>query len=248
VVNSVVLWLSGGSDPRSFPASRAARRVLVGELSSARCPICSHVFRAPYVGTFVTVGREPDLCPKFPGRQSDGSRLSRNGIIMCPACSFAAGEDFADLDLTFDERYDIEERLREDGLLKVFRASPPPWLAFHAAEVCGQERNLRARELGDLCLRASWVCRKEHEHPFESTFQLRALRYFIRALREEGLHGRELSVTTYLVGELNRRLGNHREALNWYVNAERTLGDEAGLAWLDRLISQQSKLAREQAA
>jgi hypothetical protein len=47
-------------------------------------------------------------------------------------------------------------------------------------------------------------------------------------------------------------LGNHREALNWYVNAERTLGDEAGrdagLAWLDRLISEQSKLAREQAA
>jgi hypothetical protein len=32
------------------------------------------------------------------------------------------------------------------------------------------------------------------------------------------------------------------------VNAERTLGDEAGLAWLDRLISQQSKLAKEQAA
>jgi hypothetical protein len=47
---------------------------------------------------------------------------------------------------------------------------------------------------------------------------------------------------------LNRRLGNHREALNWYVNAERTLDDEANLAWLDRLISQQSKVAREQAA
>jgi uncharacterized protein len=200
------------------------------------------------VGAYVTVGRETDLCPKFPGRLSDGSRLIRDSITMCPACCFAAGEDFGDLDLTFDERYDIEERLREDGLLKVLRTSPPPWLAFHAAEICGQERGLMARELGDLCLRASWVCRKEHEHPFESTFQLRALRYFIRALREEGLQGRELSVTTYLVGELNRRLGNHREALNWYVNAERTLGDGDGLAWLDRLISQQSKLAREQAA
>ncbi len=109
---------------------------------------------------------------------------------------------------------------------------------------------MRAHALGDLCLRGSWVCRKEREHPFESTFQLRALRYFIRALREEGLYGRELSVTTYLVGELNRRLGNHREALNWYVNAERTLGEgcDASLAWLERLISRQSKLAREQAA
>ena len=60
--------------------------------------------------------------------------------------------------------------------------------------------------------------------------------------------GRELSVTTYLVGELNRRLGNHREALNWYVNAGRTTEGDPRVAWLDRLIDRQSKLAREQAA
>ncbi len=228
----------------------AARRVLVGRLRRAykECPVCRHTFRATYVGTYVTVGRETDLCPKFPGRLSDAARLIRSGVTMCPACSFAAGEDFGALDLSLDEREDIEERLKDDGLLKVFRTSPPSWIAFHAAEVCGQERDLSARDLGDLCLRASWVCRKERERPFESTFQLRAVRYFMRALREERLLGRELSVTTYLVGELNRRLGNHREALNWYVNAERTLGTGGGLAWLDRLISQQSKLAREQAA
>jgi hypothetical protein len=167
---------------------------------------------------------------------------------MCPACSFAAREDFGDLDLSPIQRYVLEERLKEDGLLRVFRTSPPPWLAFHAAEVCGQERALAARELGDLCLRASWVCRKEREYPFESTFQLRAVRYFMRALKEDGLVGRELSVTTYLIGELNRRLGNHREALNWYVNAARTSEGDPSLTWLGRLITQQSKLAREQAA
>lgn len=214
----------------------------------AVCPICDHVFRATYASTYVTVGREADLCPKIPGRPSDGARLIRSAITMCPACSFAAGEAFDDLDLTFAERYDIEDRLNEDGLLKVFRKAQPPWLAFHAAEVCGQERAAPSRGLGDLCLRASWVCRKEKEHPFESTFQLRAVRYFLRALEEEGLHGRELSVTTYLVGELNRRLGNHREALNWYVNAGRTIEGDESLAWLDRLITQQSKLAKEQAA
>jgi len=212
------------------------------------CPICRYVFRTPYAGPYVTVGREPDLCPKFRGRQSDGSRVLQSGITMCPACSFAAGEGFDGLDLTFYERQDIEERLRDDGLLRVFRESPPPWLGFHAAEVCGKERGLGARELGDLCLRASWVCRKEGEQPFESTFQLRAVRHFIRALEREGLQGRELSVTAYLVGELNRRLGNHREALNWYVNAERTLDEDSGLAWLERLISTQKEMAREQAA
>src|SRR5215218_2663380 len=171
-----------------------------------RCPMCQYIFRAPRVGTYVTVGREPDLCPKFPGRQSDGARLIQSEVTMCPACSFAA------------------------------------------REVCGQERSLSARELGDLCLRASWVCRKEKEPPFESTFQLRAVRYFLRALKEDALAGRELSVTTYLVGELNRRLGNHREALNWYVNAARTTGGDPSLGWLDRLIEKQSKLAEEQAA
>lgn len=212
-----------------------------------RCPACRYVFRAPAVKSYVTVGRETDLCPKFPGRLSDGSRLIQSAVTMCPACCFASQQEFNDLDLAPDERHDIEERLEEDGLLRVFRTSPPPWLPFHAAEVCGQERGYRARDLGDLCLRASWVCRKEKEQPFESTFQLRAVRYFLRSLEGEGLYGRELSVTTYLVGELNRRLGHHREALNWYVNAGRTLDDER-LAWLDRLISRQSKLAREQAA
>jgi hypothetical protein len=210
--------------------------------------MCRYVFRAPRVGTYVTVGREPDLCPKFPGRQTDGSRVIQSEVTMCPACSFAARDDFDGLDLSPTERYDLEDRLKDDGLLRVFRTNPTPWLAFHAAEVCGQERAVPARDLGDLCLRASWVCRKEKEHPFESTFQLRAVRYFLRALEEEGLHGRELSLTTYLVGELNRRLGNHREALNWYVNAERTIEGNESLTWLDRLITQQSKLAKEQAA
>jgi uncharacterized protein (DUF2225 family) len=210
--------------------------------------MCRYVFRAPRVGTYVTVGREPDLCPKFPGRQTDGSRVIQSEVTMCPACSFAARDDFDGLDLSPTERYDLEDRLKDDGLLRVFRTNPTPWLAFHAAEVCGQERAVPARDLGDLCLRASWVCRKEKEHPFESTFQLRAVRYFLRALEEEGLHGRELSLTTYLIGELNRRLGNHREALNWYVNAERTIEGNESLTWLDRLITQQSKLAKEQAA
>ena len=210
--------------------------------------MCRYVFRAPRTGTYVTVGREPDLCPKFPGRQTDGSRMIQSEVTMCPACSFAARDDFDGLDLSPTERHDLEERLKDDGLLRVFRTNPTPWLAFHAAEVCGQERAVPARELGDLCLRASWVCRKEKEHPFESTFQLRAVRYFLRALEEEGLHGRELSLTTYLVGELNRRLGNHREALNWYVNAGRTIEGNESLTWLDRLITQQSKLAKEQAA
>lgn len=225
--------------------------MLVGELKQAyvRCPICSYVFRAPRGGTNVTVGRESDLCPKYPGRDSDATHRILAGVTLCPACSFATIEDFANVDLTFDERINTEERLKEDGLLRIYRTNPPPWLAFHAAETCGKGRSLRARDLGDLCLRASWVCRKEGEQPFESTFQLRAVRHFIRALEEDRLTSPELSVTTYLVGELNRRLGNHREALNWYVNAERTIEpNDSSLAWLDRLITEQSKLAKEQAA
>src|SRR5215218_2067700 len=149
------------------------------------CPVCGHAFGTVHAGTYVTVGREADLCPKIPGRPSDGARAIRNSVTMCPACSFAAGEPFDELDLTLDERHSIEERLREDGLLKVFSKGQPSWLGFHAAEVCGKERSLTSRELGDLCLRASWVCRKEKERPFESTFQLRALRHFLPRRRAQ---------------------------------------------------------------
>ena len=69
------------------------------------CPVCGHVFKSTYASTYITVGREADLCPKIPGRPSDGARLIRSAVTMCPVCSFAAGEAFDDLDLTFDERY-----------------------------------------------------------------------------------------------------------------------------------------------
>lgn len=219
-----------------------------GKKIETRCPLCDYAFRTSNTGGYVTLGRESDLCPKLPGRQSDGARTLRAEVTMCPRCSFAALEEFEDLDLSPELRYSIEERLEEDGLIKVFRRSDPAWLAFHSAEACGKERGFSARELGDLCLRASWVCRKEKEQPFESTFQLRAVRHFMRSLEEDDLRDRELSVTTYLVGELNRRLGHHREALNWYVNAGKTLEESRNLAWLERMISEQSRLAEEQAA
>lgn len=218
----------------------------------AQCPVCSYVFRTLAAGTYVTVGRESDLCPKFPGRRSDATRHIQSSVTLCPACSFATTEAFENVLLSSDEREELRELLREDGLLNVFRAAQPPWLVFHAADLCGKERGYEYKELGDLCLRGSWVCRTEREQPFESTFQLRAIRYYIRALDNEGLDDRELSITTYLVGELNRRLGHHREALNWYVNAERALEESAArtgdLAWLDRLIGRQRELAEEQAA
>jgi uncharacterized protein len=216
--------------------------------TDVRCPVCAHVFRIQNTRSYVSLGRESDLCPKLPGRQSDGAKALRSEITMCPRCSFSSLEDFDDLDFAPELRYGIENLLEEDGLIKVFRRSDPPWLAFHSAEACGKERRLSARELGDLCLRASWVCRKEREHPFENTFQLRAVRHFMRSLEEDSLEGRELSVTTYLVGELNRRLGHHREALNWYVNAGKTLEENESLAWLERMIAEQSRLAEAEAA
>src|SRR5215213_1587464 len=101
---------------------------------------------------------------------------SSRPYVVCPVCGHAFRATYASTYITVG---------READLLKVFRKGQPPWLGFHAAEVCGKERSLRSRELGDLCLRASWVCRKEKERPFESTFQLRALRHFMRSLQED---------------------------------------------------------------
>lgn len=226
----------------------------MGEVRRAytRCPVCSYVFRPLASGNYVTIGRESDLCPKYPGRASDAALRIQSGVTLCPACSFADAEPFEEILLTEVEREELQELLREDGLLNVYRSGQPAWLAFHAADLCGGERGHRYKDLADLCLRGSWVCRAEREQPFESTFQLRAIRRYIRALDFDALDDRELSVATYLIGELNRRLGHHREALNWYVNAERALQDNPArgeqLAWLDRLIGRQRELAEEQAA
>ena len=141
----------------------------MGEVRRAytQCPVCSYVFRPFASGNYATIGRDSDLCPKYPVRDSDAARLIQSGVTLCPACSFADAEPFEDILLTDVEREELQELLREDGLLGVYRSSQPAWLAFHAADLCGKERGYRYRDLADLCLRGSWVCRAEREQPFE---------------------------------------------------------------------------------
>lgn len=173
----------------------------------------------------------------------------RTEVTVCPECLFAAREPFSRIELSEKQKRDTRERIADDGLLKVFRESDPAWFPFHAAEVSGKGRNLPAIELGELCLRGSWVCRKLNEKPFESAFQTRAIRHYIRALEEDDLSRRNVPVTTYLIGELSRRLGQHREAINWYVNAGKALEESRpeGLTWLEHLIPEQKSLAIKEA-
>jgi hypothetical protein len=72
MVNSILLWFFQAD----FRALHVTRGWLVGEVKQAyvRCPVCRYVFRASRAGTYVTVGREADLCPKFPGRQERAGR------------------------------------------------------------------------------------------------------------------------------------------------------------------------------
>ena len=56
--------------------------MLVGESRRVYvvCPVCGHAFRAALARTYVTVGREADLCPKIPGRPSDGAQVIRSSV------------------------------------------------------------------------------------------------------------------------------------------------------------------------
>ena len=251
MVNLGPLWSLSGADPAASAASRATREASVGELKSVyvRCPVCSHVFRSSQVGTYVVVGREPDLCPKFPGRPSDAARLIESGVTMCPACSFAAGEDFADLGLTFDQRVDVEERLKEDGLLKVFRASPPPWLAFHAAEICGKERGLQPADArGPVPARLVGVPQGAGSAPSRAPSNSgRCATSSAPWTKRTSSAASSRSPPTSSANSTAASATTAKPSTGTSTPAAPPRADPRA-AWLERLISEQSKLAQEHAA
>ena len=77
-----------------------------------------------------------------------------------------------------------------------------------------------------ICLKIAWMHRLLENLEFELYFLEKALKGFNEAYIKESfpMYGLQRDSTTYLLGELNRRLGNNSEALIWYSKTITTIG------------------------
>jgi uncharacterized protein (DUF2225 family) len=174
------------------------------------CPCCKHEFETRLVTGFSIGEKETDFCPRY----LDGNPLP-SFLHVCPQCGFTGYEA--------DYRSLAEETTikRVQTLLAGFHWEP-------GAELGGAERYRRAAliaiyagkrsaQVADLYLQATWCSRMEGEPDDEQKGARRkAVKYFELALAADDFSPDDLPVVHYLLGELNRRLGEDKKALSHF--------------------------------
>ncbi len=145
---------------------------------------------------------------------TEGPNTIHYTVSVCPSCGFSFTPQFAS----------PSERLR--NALKKIMVPPSEDLSgkrtheqvvysFQRALCCSyltfQKYNVKAA----LFLQLAWVHRFAEEEDDELFNLENALDNFVM-LYEEDTEIEQVARTMYLVGELNRRLGNEREAVKWF--------------------------------
>ena len=104
--------------------------------------------------------------------------------------------------------------------------------------------NSKDSQQGYVCLKLSWMYRLKGDAENEKSFQQRALISFGNAYSKENfpLFGMDKPTVQYLIGELNRRLGNTEDAMRWL--GEVIVSREAAASLKDKARDQREEIKR----
>ena len=180
------------------------------EVKKLTCPCCRHEFESKLVTSFTIGEKDTDFCPKY----LNGNPLPEF-LHVCPECGFIGFE--ADYRTLTDEK----TIKRVNTLLAGFHWSKNQILGgaerYRRAALIGIYAGKRSAEVADLYLQATWCSRMEGEDDDEQKGARRkAVTYFELALAAEEFSPDDMPVVQYLLGELNRRLGNDEKALKHF--------------------------------
>lgn len=155
-------------------------------------------------------------------------------IHVCPACGYSGPIEWFERELNQATKERLRPHLR--GPLRV--AGLRPWTRIERAARIADKTGCSAMEIGDLYLQAAHACTDDGALARAQGYRRRALRYFRRSLKCDSLEGGERSRLTYIVGELQRRLGAGERAIPWFERAEKLAADN-DLQWLAVLAARQ---------
>lgn len=178
-----------------------------------RCPDCGTVFPAEVMDSSGTGGRvESDLC-----YHGAGTFAYPYFVAVCPGCRSAAYvRDYEYLGAmpNYPPYHPLGQELA--AFLKEQRRLFPPTVKYEIAVRSYINRGAPAITIAYLCLRGSWCARYGNDRATERRYQAEAIRWFKEALAQGSSTRVEAAIVTYLIAELNRRLGQFAEALDWF--------------------------------
>lgn len=203
------------------------------------CPVCGNAFTSKQVKTSAirTKERKKDFHALF-----SGENPTFYGIICCEACGYAKFES------------DFKQTLKETEVERVKTIITAHWnkqcftdardlqtairahtIAIASYKVTGAKHNV----YGKLYLRLAWFYDEAMDIENHKKYLKMALDAFISSYElekhNEDEREKELEIM-YLIGEINRQLGNYKEAIRWF-----DLTVRHDLAYKNRLIKNYAK-------
>lgn len=185
------------------------------------CPICNREFITKKVRTSAIrlSKRDEDFCPYY-----EGENPLFYGVFICCHCGYAGLEgSFSKKRLQDDKRKIIDNitprwNQRSYGekrsLLEAIEA-------YKLALVCSNVLEDKSIIVGKICLRLSWLYRYKGEVEKENKFVQFTIDCFKKSFTGERINDDEYDeiIIFYLLGELDRKIGNYDEAIMWFDKA-----------------------------
>ena len=204
-----------------------------------QCPICGTWFASKAAaGTGDAAGTRTDF-----HRRANGPEPLAHQVHMCSGCGFAGVED----DFASDAESGASAAARG-----VDRTAGPAGNGvagsekYEAAAGIAERRGEGPRTVADLLIKAAWCCIDEGDVEGERFFRRKAAQALESALaRYDDVKREERAVTTYLVGELWRRVGDRTLAREWFDRVDDEVTDAAAQRWIVVLAAQQRDRPRE---
>jgi uncharacterized protein (DUF2225 family) len=205
-----------------------------------RCPVCDTRFRSQaVVSTNSFGGKRTDFHERAAGTQPLPYL-----VHMCSRCGYAGSER------DFTEEAEVSTTLKEH----VWNELAPQLTCgtvcgsekYESAAKVGEWQSVEPRQIADLLLRAAWCCVDEGDIEAERFFRRKAAWAFERALNSyDGVPREERAVLTYLVGELWRRVGDTKQATDWFNRVPAEIMDQSSQQWVLDAARQQRDCPRE---
>ncbi|MDK2919088.1 MAG: uncharacterized protein PWQ37_1821 [Candidatus Petromonas sp.] len=188
---------------------------------TVHCPVCDRDFTTQKVRTSAirVENRDEDFCPYY---------KSQNplfySVFVCPHCGYAALEgDFSRIGEREKEK--IKETISPKWRPRSYdgeRTIEDALEVYKLALLCSQVIGASESTIGKICLRLAWLHRYLGDEK-EKDFIKFAVKAFHKAYTTERLDEdqNDMVIILYLLGELNRRVGNYKDAIKWFDKALR---------------------------
>jgi tetratricopeptide (TPR) repeat protein len=172
-----------------------------------KCLICEKYFESNEIGSCGFANKRTDFRPNY-----WGFNPVNYFYHLCPHCGFCASKAVYEMDFDASE---FRKRINELGPLKEPALSQKLERAMQCLEIANE---LGIANVNDLTLANNWIepyWWAETEEEIKKYGEI-ALKYFYNAFKEDLVFEDEVISAKYLMGEINRRIGNQEEAIKLF--------------------------------